>query len=80
MTNLCSLLVVVMLLGNIGLADAVVVLLWLSVDGTNAARGFTGSGLLAMSDEVLEVLYGRHLSKYFERVSCSGLRRGRRGR
>lgn len=47
-----------MLLGHIGFTDAVVVLLWLSVNGTDAARRFAGSGLLAMSDEVLEVLYG----------------------
>ena len=50
--------VVLLPVADIGFAYAVMVLLGLSVDGTDAARRFAGSSLLAMSDEVLEVLYG----------------------
>ena len=54
----CRILVVVLLfLRDVWLAYAVVVLLWLSVDGTHTACGFASSRLLAMTDEVLEVLY-----------------------
>ena len=69
--SLSSLVVVLLFLGDVWLAYAVMVLLWLSVDGTNAAGGFAGSGLLAMPDEVLEVLYSGHLSRLADEISCN---------
>lgn len=69
--SLSSLVVVLLFLRDVWLAYAVVVLLWLGVYGTNATGGFAGSGLLAMADEVLEVLYSGHLSRLADEISCN---------
>ena len=74
MTYLClgGVVVLWLLLCDIWLAVTVVVLLRLGMNRTDAAGRFSGSSLLAMPDEILEVLYGGHLSRLRDSDSCNG--------